>query len=209
MLRAWAVIVAALLITAVIATGVSLRNAPHHTFSDKSVVQVKLDAGGKGSAVHIGQGRFLTAAHVVKDSKTVTITAGDQEFTATILWTSERYDLAPIEATEATKLAFAKLSCREPGVGEAIESVGFPGPFGITHTYGFIAGITELEERPLISSNIVLFPGMSGGPTIDRDGYVIGFNNSIALVPLGQTPSLSGLTFLVPASSACKLLARV
>jgi serine protease Do len=187
--------------------------APRQTFSDKSVVQIKLESGGRGSAVHIGDGKFLTAAHVVGQNKTVTISAGkdgDPEFTATVLWSSERYDLALIEATEANQLASAKLSCRQPRVGEPIESIGFPGPFGLTHTYGVIAGATEaVEDRPLISSNIVLFPGMSGGPAIDSAGYVIGFNNSIALVPLGQTPSLSGLTFLVPALSACKLLARV
>ena len=183
--------------------------APRNTFSDKSVVQIKLESGGKGSAVHIGQGKFITAAHVVGSNKTVTLSAGDKDFTATVLWSSERYDLALIESTEASNLAFAKLACRLPGVGELIESIGFPGPFGVTHTYGFVAGVTDVvEERPLISSDVALYPGMSGGPAIDKNGYVVGFNNSIALVPLGSTPSLSGLTFLVPALSACKLLAR-
>jgi S1-C subfamily serine protease len=186
--------------------------APRQGFSDKSVVLI-LTETGKGSAVHIGGGKFLTAAHVIGANKTVTITAGkqgDPEFKANVLWASEKFDIALIETTEANSFATARLSCREPNVREAIESIGFPGPFGITHTFGFIAGATEyVEDRPLISSNVVLYPGMSGGPAIDKDGYVVAFNNSIALVPLGQTPSLSGLTFLVPASAACKLLARV
>lgn len=180
-------------------------------FSDKSVVQVKIESGGSGTAVHIGQGRFLTAAHVVGANKTVTLLAEGQDFPATVLWSSDRFDLALVESEGASSLAFATLSCRNPGIGEAIESVGFPGPFGLTRTHGFIAGeAIPINDIPVIASNVVLYPGMSGGPTIDKDGYIVGFNNSIAVAQLGPfQSSLSGLSLLVPALSACKLLARV
>jgi len=65
---------------------------PHRTGRAASVVMVS-DANGHGSGVYIGNGLVLTAAHVVGDSKTVTLHS-DRDLPGEVLWSNKKYDLA-------------------------------------------------------------------------------------------------------------------
>lgn len=80
--------------------------------------------------------------------------------------------------------------------GTRIFSLGNPHDLGMTVVEGTYNGLVDhsLYEHVLISGS--LNPGMSGGPSIDRDGQVVGVNVSTAgnqlsfLVPVGYLQAL-------------------
>ncbi len=85
--------------------------------------------------------------------------------------------------------------------GEHIYSLGNPLDVGFALTEGLYNGLVERRLYPSIFFGGALNPGMSGGPTLDEAGLVVGVN--VATRRDGQQVS-----FLVPAGAAQSLLAR-
>jgi len=161
--------------------------------------------GGHGSGVHIGAGRFLTAAHVSEDETEVTI-KDDQgvERKADVLWTSKPYDISLLRLTNKVvdvNIATAMLGCRALHVGEPIEATGSPMDMGLVRTFGRIARAKSEKNndwKQAIIGDITIGPGMSGGPVFDASGNVIAFTVGMYVK--------SPFAILVPATVACDLL---
>ena len=100
-----------------------------------------------GSAVHIGHGEFLTAAHVIEMlGEVVTIKTRDgRETEAEVVFQDEKLDFALLVNSDYYGPS-AKLSCRELRVGEEVWSVGHPRSELWTFFRGMVA--SEAVELP-------------------------------------------------------------
>ena len=106
------------------------------------------------------------------------------------------HDLALVKADAITAPAF-KLSRESPAQGETIYSIGNPMDLGMTVVPGTYNGVYEQSYYRRIHFSGSINPGMSGGPTLNKAGEVVGINVSTA----GNQVS-----FLVPANELQTLL---
>lgn len=174
-----------------------------------SVVKIVVPHG-HGSAVHIGDGAFLTSTHVVEGKKTVSLKTSDgKTIGAKVLWYNKEYEVALLSANGAG-IGSSDLTCRVAEVGEPIRAAGNPIELEFVSSWGHISGSAR-EIDPLKSvyvTDIATVMGMSGGPTFDRDGNVIGITVAAQTARLGENTTLTGFGFVVPSSDVCRLMGR-
>lgn len=105
-------------------------------------------------------------------------------------------DLALVRASslEATPTPLADY---EPEIGSSVYSIGNPLDLGLTVVPGTYNGINQSNYYPRVLFTGSLNPGMSGGPTFDESGSVVGVNVSTA----GNQ-----ISFLVPVVALQKLI---
>jgi len=108
------------------------------------------------------------------------------------------HDLALLKMDVAAD-RFLAISTEEPAKGERLFALGNPHDLGLTIVEGTYNGRLEKSLYEKIHFTGSINPGMSGGPTINRDGAVVGVNVATA----GNQ-----LSFLVPATYVIRLLAR-
>ncbi len=200
-----------LIVAAVAAIGLvaSAYDAPRH--QALSTVMVSDDAG-HGSGVHIGSGFILTAAHVVEDRDSMTVTDSDGNAqAATVLWRNKAYDVALIEAADASNIATSQLACHPHlQVGQSLYAVGNPLNLKFVRTYGRVAALIE-DRKPWHMSfiaDMTIIPGMSGGPVFDAIGRVVGLAVGVSSMPnFAGVPALLGTSYIVPSDAVCLLLA--
>lgn len=195
----------------IVACFVGLSTAAKSGSPAGSVVKVQL-VGGHGSATHIGNGAFITAAHVVKNAKTVTLRADDgSEREAEVEWINEQFDIALLRASSGfDTITPAYLSCRVPEPAELVTARGNPLMMENITTYGYVSGFvgTQGPWRSVVPLNIAIGGGMSGGAIFDEWGYLVGVIVGAPLQPIGMGGSMIGIGFAVDARSVCRLLAR-
>ena len=109
------------------------------------------------------------------------------------------HDLAILEA-DGLNDSFLTLSSAPPSKGERLYAFGNPHDLGMTIVEGTYNGLLEKSIYDKIHFTASINPGMSGGPTLDRNGLVVGVNVSTA----GNQ-----LSFLVPATYVSELVERV
>lgn len=165
---------------------------------------------GHGSAVHIGNGYYITAMHVVGDETSVKVKTDDGLLSdATVLWGNKAHDIALVRGPDDVQAS--ELECRTAPQGETIHSRGNPMNLEFINSGGRIAGV-EGTIGPWASAlpvDMTIVMGMSGGPVFDADGDVIGIMVGVLVAPMGFGGSLTGLGTIVPSSAVCTLLGRV
>ncbi len=163
-------------------------------------VETKL---GHGSATHIGEGLYVTAAHVVGSNKTAQINGVEVE----ALWANDTYDIAVLSGPN--QAASVPLACYTPTIGETGEAHGNPMAFNDITTRVVVAGApaTIGEWKVAVPVDGTVGPGMSGGAFV-IGGALVGVNVGAALAPAGSFPSYFGLSIIVPGSVVCDLLGR-
>lgn len=178
-----------------------------HQISHSVKVQVE---NGHGSATHIGNGIFLTAAHVVKDQETVKIKSENGNIrSGSVLWASDKYDVALI-LSEGSGIGVAEIDCRMPIIAENVTLTGNPLNLDDIITWGKVAG----SARPVgpwanvVPMNAAIAPGMSGGGAFDDDGDLIGVNVGVMIMPMGLGGGPVQISYMVPADTVCMLLGR-
>ena len=161
------------------------------------------DYDGHGSATHIGNGYFLTAAHVIKDGKTPLVDMSESE----VLWVNKKYDVALLKS-DGENNDHLNLDCREPEVGERISMSGNPLNLESVTTWGQVSGSPrEVGPWALVSPiNAAIAPGMSGGALMDEGGNLIGVNVGVMVMPVGSAGGPVGIGYSVPASVVCMLM---
>ena len=129
----------------------------------------------RGSAFHIGGGRFVTAHHVVDGVPPVlALTYGDRSVAAAVLGSDPEHDVAllevfdPLEVLDVPSVAFRNPTPSD--VGEPVYLVGYPLAGALTAATGVITRVWEDE----ILTNSSSRGGNSGGPMFDACGNVIG-----------------------------------
>jgi serine protease Do len=169
-------------------------------------------AAGLGSGVLIsGDGKILTAAHVVQVSDVVAVQFIDGSVSrARVIGSIQRADLAVLQAEFVPDgIVPARLADSDTlAVGDEVFVVG--APYGISHSlsaghiggrrsFGAMVGGVNLE---LFQTDASINAGNSGGPMFNMDGQVVGI---VSLI-LSKSGGFEGIGFAVTSNVAQALL---
>jgi serine protease Do len=166
---------------------------------------------GVGSGFFISaDGYAVTNNHVVDHASSVEITTDDgKTYTAKVIGTDAKTDLALIKVDGKSDFTFVNFETDAPRVGDWVVAVGNPYGLGGTVT----AGIISAEGRDIgsgpyddyIQIDAPINKGNSGGPTFDTKGNVIGVNTAIYSPSGGSV----GIGFDIPASTVKMVVAQL
>jgi serine protease Do len=166
---------------------------------------------GEGSGFFISpDGYAVTNNHVVDHATSVQITTNDAKiYTAKVIGTDPKTDLALIKVDGGGDFPFVKLADGAPRIGDWVVAVG--NPFGLGGTV--TAGIVSARGRDIgagpyddfIQIDAPVNKGNSGGPSFDVDGNVIGVNTAI-FSPSGGSV---GIAFAIPADTVKTVVAQL
>ena len=166
---------------------------------------------GEGSGFFISpDGYAVTNNHVVDHAKSVQVTTDDGSiYTAKVVGTDSKTDLALIKVDGKTDFPFVKFAARSPQVGDWVVAVG--NPFGLGGTV--TAGIVSARGRDIgagpyddyVQIDAPINKGNSGGPAFDVEGNVIGVNTAIYSPSGGSV----GIGFDIPADTAKLVVAQL
>src|SRR3954463_6381341 len=158
---------------------------------------------GEGSGFFISpDGYAVTNFHVVDHAKSVQVKADDgTEYTAKVVGTDQKTDLALIKVDAKKDFAFVNFGDAQPHVGDWVVAVG--NPFGLGGTV--TAGIVSARGRDIgagpyddyIQIDAPINKGNSGGPAFDTSGNVIGINTAIYSPSGGSV----GIAFAIPSDT--------
>ena len=138
--------------------------------------------GGRGPVTGQGSGFFISADgfavtnnHVVDGADKVEVTMDDgKTYTAKVIGTDPRTDLALIKVDGRTDFPFAKLSDGKPRIGDWVLAVGNPFGLGGTVTAGIVsASGRDIGSGPyddFIQIDAPVNKGNSGGPAFNTAG---------------------------------------
>src|SRR5579872_5033959 len=141
---------------------------------------------GQGSGFFISaDGYAVTNNHVVDGADKVEVTTDDgKTYTAKVIGTDARTDLALIKVEGGSNFAFAKLSDGKPRIGDWVLAVGNPFGLGGTVTAGIVsASGRDIGNGPyddFIQIDAPVNKGNSGGPAFNTEGEVMGVKSVIA-----------------------------
>ena len=174
-----------------------------------ATVRIDNPNGGHGSGVHLGDGRILTAAHVVEGHSEVAVRySKGGEDKATVVYVNRQYDFAVIQVSYAGPAAV--LSCAIVEVGAPLEAIGNPWALEFVTTRGHASGASRQlgPWAEIRVDNIVTGPGMSGGPVFDRrTGRLTGITVGGLAQGSGFAPVFTlGYSFTLPTSVICRLM---
>src|SRR5437016_710779 len=166
---------------------------------------------GQGSGFFIApDGYAVTNNHVVDGASKVEVTTDDgKTFTAQVIGTDARTDLALIKVEGGKDFPFAKLSDSKPRIGDWVLAVGNPFGLGGTVTAGIVsASGRDIGNGPyddFIQIDAPVNKGNSGGPAFNADGEVMGVNTAIYSPSGGSV----GIAFAIPASTVKNVIAQL
>lgn len=160
---------------------------------------------GVGSGFIISaDGYIMTNAHVVKNADSLSVTLADKrEFTAKVVGTDKRTDVAVIKV-EAQNLPAVRIGNVESlKVGQWVMAIG--SPFGLANSV--TVGVVSAKQRdtgeylPFIQTDVAINPGNSGGPLINMAGEVVGINSQI----YSRSGGYMGISFSIPIDEAMRI----
>ena len=160
---------------------------------------------GHGSATHIGDGLYVTAAHVVGDNAVVQING----VASAVLWSNSTYDIALVAGPE--QAASVPLWCGTAQVGDTGIAHGNPMDLeGISMSLTVAGSARTIGHwKVALPMDGSMGPGMSGGGWV-VGGALAGVNVGAAMAPTtAGLPSYYGLSIVVPSSVVCDLMGRV
>jgi len=168
-------------------------------------------AMGEGSGFFItADGYAITNNHVVEKAKQLEVkTDNGKTYTAKVIGTDPKTDLALIKVEGRNDFPFVKLSGQTPRIGDWVVAVG--NPFGLDGSV--TAGIVSARGRDIgagpyddfIQIDAPVNKGNSGGPSFDVNGNVIGVNTAI-FSPSGGSV---GIAFAIPADTVKTVVAQL
>ena len=157
----------------------------------------------------LGSGFFISADgyavtnnHVVDKAKMVSVTTDDgKTYTAKVIGTDSKTDVALIKVDGRADFPFVKLATNSPRIGDWVLAVG--NPFGLGGTV--TAGIVSARGRDIgagpyddfLQIDAPVNRGNSGGPTFDLSGNVVGVNTAIYSPSGGSV----GIAFAIPSQT--------
>jgi len=151
----------------------------------KSTVLVDARRKFPASGIAFSKDLILTADHVVEREEDIKVILADgTEVTAHLAGRDPGTDLAvlKLDRPEATPAEVSKTPAR---VGQFVLAVGRPSTNGIESSFGTVNSISgpvrtgrgSMLER-YIKTDVVSYPGFSGGPLVNGDGTIFGINTS-------------------------------
>jgi serine protease Do len=173
--------------------------------------------GGRGAVTGQGSGFFISADgyavtnnHVVDGADKVEVTTDDgKTYSAKVIGTDARTDVALIKVEGGSNFPFAKLSDGKPRIGDWVLAVGNPFGLGGTVTAGIVsASGRDIGNGPyddFIQIDAPVNKGNSGGPAFNTEGEVMGVNTAIYSPSGGSV----GIAFSIPASTVKTVIAQL
>jgi S1-C subfamily serine protease len=147
----------------------------------KIISRASAVTGDEGTGFLVAPERLMTAAHVVDDTRGITVDVRDTELPATVVYCDPEHDVAvlAVPGVRGTILRFAQAED-----GEAAASVGYPDDQPLTlrparvrdHQTWQSSDIWDegrYEHDALLIRGVVR-GGNSGGPLVDEEGQVLG-----------------------------------
>lgn len=147
---------------------------------EDSVFQVILTGPGGvelGTTFYIGDGEFLTAAHIVANHTSVRLRNAVGDFPAAVAATDPRRDVALLRGAEPPSRALRFRDGVDVRPAQVVASVGYPlfEEYRASITGGLVSRLTEDRRLGvLIQTDAPVNRGNSGGPLIDECGGVVG-----------------------------------
>jgi serine protease Do len=166
---------------------------------------------GQGSGFFISpDGYAVTNHHVVEGADKVEVTTdAGKTYTAKVIGTDSRTDLALIKVEGGSDFPFAKLSEGKARIGDWVLAVGNPFGLGGTVTAGIVsASGRDIGSGPyddFIQIDAPVNKGNSGGPAFNMQGEVVGVNTAIYSPSGGSV----GIAFAIPASTVKSVIAQL
>lgn len=169
-------------------------------FAGAGVVRVEARPRFPASGiVFSADGIIVTAHHVVEEEENIQIGLGDgRTISAKLVGRDPTTDIAVLRAqsTGLTVRAWADLNALK--VGHLSIALGRPGKT-VMATLGIISALGESWRTPgggkldrYLQTDVVMYPGFSGGPLIDAGGNFIGMNSSALM---------RGVSLTIPAAT--------
>jgi S1-C subfamily serine protease len=172
-----------------------------------AVVSVQAERGAGSGSIIDPRGLVLTSAHVVRNSKNVTVTLSDKrKIRGQVIASTRNPDLALIrlQNVSGSLPSISIGSSSQIQVGQRAFAIGNPfGRFAGTLTTGIISRIDG--DRKLVQTDAALNPGNSGGPLLNSQGELIGVNTSIYTSP--SRDGNIGLGFAISADTVKEFVA--
>jgi S1-C subfamily serine protease len=167
---------------------------------------------GLGSGVVISKdGSIMTSLHVVNGAEQVEVTFADgTKMEAAITATQPDHDIAVLQVAQLPQGIVPAVLGNPAAMRVGDDAFVVGNPFGLysSMSAGIISGFDRTFRPPsgshklegLIQIDAAVNPGNSGGPLLNRDGYVIGIVTGI--VNPTQENFFVGIAFAVPITTA-------
>ena len=148
-------------------------------------------------------GIVVTAHHVVERDDEIRVGLADgRSESATLVGRDPTTDIAVLRV-QATGLAAPEwVGPDSLKVGNLVLALGRPGPSALA-TLGVVSALGESWRTPAggrldryLQTDVVMYPGFSGGPLVDASGQVLGINTSALLRGISvavPTPTVRGV----------------
>ena len=104
------------------------------------------------------------------------VTHDQQRIAAQVIAVDVRHDLALLQLQTPLRAPVLALREQWPAKGEAGYSMGKPGHYQHSIVSGTFNGVIDETTTPQLVFSGAINPGMSGGPTLDTQGRVVGIN---------------------------------
>jgi serine protease Do len=187
-------------------------DSPFRQFFDQFPRSPQPSPQGRGVSQGSGfiisaDGYVVTNNHVVQGAEELTVrTNTDEEYTAKVVGTDPKTDLALLKIESGKPFAFVTFAKKEPRVGDWVIAVGNPFGLGGTVTTGIISArgrnIGSGPYDDFLQIDAPINKGNSGGPAFNLEGEVIGINTAI-FSPSGGSV---GIGFAIPAYEAVHVI---
>lgn len=191
------------------------------TFSDISTGMAEVVSNASESIVRVearrrlpatgiiwsADGIIVTANHVVRKEEGIGIGLPDgTTTTATLLGRDPATDIAVLKVDASDLVPITEANKQELGVGNIILALGRPGKT-VQATLGIISALGGSwrtgrggQIDRYLQTDVVMYPGFSGGPLVDASGHLVGLNTS-ALA--------RGVSVSVPTATVARVIASL
>ena len=162
--------------------------------ADSGIVRVEGRRRFGATGIVWGEGLILTANHVVSrdDGLKLGLPNGEQA-SASLVGRDPSTDLALLKTDASGLTPLTEGNKQELGVGNLVLALGRPGRT-VQATLGIVSALGDSWRTQLggeidryLQTDVVMYPGFSGGPLVDAAGQLIGLNTSA----LGRGVSLT------------------
>lgn len=139
-------------------------------------------------------GHILTAHHVLHQDENIQVglapagAGAGETVAATLVGRDPATDLAVLKVEASGLVPFVEVDKEKRGVGQLALALGRPGQ-SVQATLGIISALGGEWRTPhggqierYLQTDVVMYPGFSGGPLVSAGGQLIGLNSS-ALLP--------------------------
>ncbi|MCA9929871.1 MAG: trypsin-like peptidase domain-containing protein [Anaerolineales bacterium] len=147
-------------------------------------------------------GVIVTAHHVVTRDDNIKVVADGSSVSATLVGRDESTDLAVLRVDASGLTSLTETNKNELGVGNLVLALGRPGKT-VQATLGIISALGDSWRTGMggmidryLQTDLVMYPGFSGGPLVDVQGNLVGLNSS-ALV--------HGVSIAVPTATIARV----